>query len=268
MNITFLVNRDLHACVALNLLRPLFEKHRITIFLSEKVGVPKSNWSPCESLQQLKFLEQTLFNQVITPLAAKQSSKEARFLTFSELSEQCHSMSVLENINKPEGLEIFSDSEPELVISIRFGKIIKEPVIAVPKLGVINLHSGLLPEYQGILTTLHALNADEEQVGCTLHYIDSGDIDTGEIINTASLQVDKTRSLFWHVAQLYPLGTKMIIDAVQVFDDDERPKSYSQDVSRQAYFGLPEAEHFELVRQKGFDIYQSQDVIELYQRFI
>lgn len=260
MNITILANRDLRACVALNHLRPLFEKHRITIFLSEKVGVAKPGWVPCEALMQLKHFEQAFFNSVFTALVEQQSGTKNRFLSFAELGKSCNGCRVLENINHPHGLEIFQQSKPDLVISIRYGKIIKEPVIAIPRFGVLNLHSGLLPKYQGILTTLHSLLADETDIGCTLHYIDSGDIDTGEIINTASLPVDPCRSLFWHVSQLYPIGCGMILEAVATLERREQLSSHQQDIIQQQYFGLPEATHFEGLRKKGFSLWQSEDV--------
>jgi methionyl-tRNA formyltransferase len=267
MNITFLVNRDLHANFSLNMLRPLFGKHQASIFMSEKVGLPKSDWTPPEELLQLKFLEQGLFNNIISSMTENQGDCSSRYLTFDELGDLCHGCSVLENINKPEGLEIFKASEPDLVISIRYGKIIKDPVIAVPKLGVLNLHSGLLPQYQGILTTLYSLIAGESEVGCTLHYIDSGDIDTGEIINTASTSVDKDKSLFWHVSQLYPMGCKMIMEAVDNLESGQALDSYPQDTSKQQYFGLPESKHFAQLKEQGFSVWRSEDVLPIYEAY-
>lgn len=268
MNITFLVNRDLRACVALNLLRPLFDKHQVRIFLSEKVGVPTSGWTACDSLLQLKHFEQTQFNDVFAKLVEHQPDKANRFLTFDELGELSRGCTVLENINQPEGLEVFRQSAPDLVISIRYGKIIKEPVISIPRLGVLNLHSGLLPKYQGILTTLHSLLAGESEVGCSLHYIDSGDIDTGEIINIARVSVDKQKSLFWHVSQLYPPGCEMILQAVSALETGKSLASQRQDASQQQYFGLPEATHFEQLQKLGFRLWQSEDVQSQYQAFL
>lgn len=49
------------------------------------------------------------------------------------------------------------DFNPDLFISIRFGKIFKDEIIQVPKFGLINLHSTILPDYRGIMGTLHAI---------------------------------------------------------------------------------------------------------------
>ncbi len=57
------------------------------------------------------------------------------------------------------------------------------------RLGIVNLHGGLSPEYRGADCTFWALyNGEPEKVGCTLHYIDAG-IDTGRLIAHVSPEV-------------------------------------------------------------------------------
>ena len=268
MNITILANRDLHANIALNLLLPLFKLHRITLFLSESVGLPKPGWQTPQPLQQLKLIEQGLFNQVITPLLEQQGCR-ARYLSFNELGELSgNGCRGLENINSPAGFDVFQASQPDLVLCIRFGKVIKAPAIAIPRLGVLNLHSGLLPQYQGILTTLHALLAGESEVGCTLHYIDSAEIDTGNIIETASVKVDKSLSLFGHVLQLYPLGCTMIMDAIARLVEGEVLTGKAQDVTQQHYFGLPDTEHFNALEKSGFALWHQNEVLDVLHRYL
>ena len=68
------------------------------------------------------------------------------------------------------------------------------------RLGVINLHGGLSPDYRGADCTFWALyNGEPENIGCTLHYIDAG-IDTGKVIAHICPEVyedDDELTLFW-----------------------------------------------------------------------
>ncbi|MEM4725030.1 MAG: formyltransferase family protein, partial [Candidatus Hadarchaeum sp.] len=68
------------------------------------------------------------------------------------------------------------------------------------RLGIVNLHGGLSPEYRGADCTFWALyNREPEKVGCTLHWIDAG-IDTGRLIAHICPEVrpdDDELSLFW-----------------------------------------------------------------------
>jgi methionyl-tRNA formyltransferase len=54
-------------------------------------------------------------------------------------------------------------------------------VLAVPRRGAVNVHSGLLPEYRGGHVIQWALINGEPETGVTLHYMDA-DIDTGPVI--------------------------------------------------------------------------------------
>ncbi|MEO7963002.1 MAG: formyltransferase family protein, partial [Gemmatimonadaceae bacterium] len=107
------------------------------------------------------------------------------------------------------------DLAPDLVVSIRYGAIFKSRFLAIPRLGVLNLHSGQLPTYRGVLATFRALAAGEKEIGMTVHYISDGTIDTGAIVAVTRTPVDRTRSLFWHIAQVYGPGIEALGDAVQ-----------------------------------------------------
>ena len=86
---------------------------------------------------------------------------------------------------------------------------------AVPKHGVLNLHSGRLPDYKGVMATFWALLNDEKEIGTTLHYIDDCGIDTGRVITTTSMTVDRNRSYLWHVLGLYDAGCRSVLSAIQ-----------------------------------------------------
>jgi methionyl-tRNA formyltransferase len=69
-----------------------------------------------------------------------------------------------------------------------FNQIFKEPILNVPKLGVINCHAGKLPFYRGRNILNWALINDEKEFGITVHYVDEG-IDTGDIIKQQSYPI-------------------------------------------------------------------------------
>ncbi|MEM9555233.1 MAG: formyltransferase family protein [Acidobacteriota bacterium] len=269
MRITILAHRDLHANRAVNLLRPALAEHQVTLCLSESVGKPRAGYVPPDGLQQLKFLEQEVFNTVLSPLAERQDSTEERHLTFRELGAAFGTPTeVLASTNTRSGLERLVASRPDLVVSIRYGCILRQRAIAVPRLGVLNLHSGLLPRYQGILTTLHSLVEGRAEVGCTLHRIDSSMIDTGPIVATARIPVDPTHSLFWHIAQLYPAGCRLIADAIERLARDQPLDAVPQDPDGAAYYGLPEPEHFDALAARGIAVWHPDDLGPLYRRYL
>jgi len=58
---------------------------------------------------------------------------------------------------------------PDLILTLGFNWVIPADVLAVPRLGAINFHDGLLPRYRGMNATGWALRNDESQVGLTIH---------------------------------------------------------------------------------------------------
>lgn len=86
------------------------------------------------------------------------------------------------------------------IIAVFGTSLIKSELLQKGRLGVVNLHGGLSPEYRGADCTFWALyNGEPEKVGCTLHYIDPG-IDTGKLIAYICPAVetgDDELTLFW-----------------------------------------------------------------------
>ncbi len=70
----------------------------------------------------------------------------------------------------------------DLIIHAGAG-ILRAPLLAVPRLGVLNAHMGVLPRYRGMNVAEWAAWEDGP-LGATVHWIDPG-IDTGRIIRIA-----------------------------------------------------------------------------------
>jgi methionyl-tRNA formyltransferase len=70
---------------------------------------------------------------------------------------------------------------PDLIVSAGFPWIIPDDVIALPRLGTINMHGGLLPEGRGPNSYGWALRKGDAELGVTIHRVDSG-LDTGPIL--------------------------------------------------------------------------------------
>jgi methionyl-tRNA formyltransferase len=262
MRIALLTNRDLHGNIGLNLLRDALAGHEIALFLSEKVG----NAQPVvPELGVLGALEQDLPNRVVWPLAdAAGRPAEARYLTFRQIAAELGcSCEVLPHPNAPESLERMRRFAPDLAISLRYGRILKERFLAIPPLGVLNLHSGRLPHYRGILATLHAILAGDRSLGPTLHWIADGTIDTGAIVGIAEVPVYPGRSLLNHILNVYPPGVEMLKDAIRRLAGGEPLISIPQDRNEGGYYGFPEADKFAALAEKGFPLYDPVAYVEL-----
>ena len=191
MNITLLTNRDLASHVALSQLIHILSDHRLTIFLSEKVGGNQQLPQPLIDLATVERAQLTDGRPTFEMLAQQAG---CTLQGFTDLGN---------NVNSPAGIARIQASQPDLIISVRFGLIIRQDVIAIPKHGVINLHSGVLPDYRGVMATFRAMLNQEPEIGSTLHYIQDSGIDTGDIISIASIPLARDKSYLANVLSLY-----------------------------------------------------------------
>jgi hypothetical protein len=103
------------------------------------------------------------------------------------------------HINHPEVVRLADELKPDL-IAVFGTSLIRGELLQKGRLGMVNLHGGLSPEYRGADCTFWALyNKEPEKIGCTLHYIDSG-IDTGRLIAHVCPEIrpdDDELVLFW-----------------------------------------------------------------------
>ena len=107
------------------------------------------------------------------------------------------------HINHPAVVRLLEQLKPDLICV--FGtSLIRGELLRGGRLGIVNLHGGLSPDYRGADCTFWALyNGEPENVGCTLHYINAG-IDTGELIahiRPAVVPNDDELRLFWRAVR-------------------------------------------------------------------
>lgn len=107
------------------------------------------------------------------------------------------------HINHPDVVALADRLRPD-VIAVFGTSLIRGALLERGRLGMLNLHGGLSPDYRGADCTFWALyNNEPEQVGCTLHFINAG-IDTGKLVAHVCPQVgpgDGELSLFWRAVQ-------------------------------------------------------------------
>ena len=84
-------------------------------------------------------------------------------------------------IKTPEGLAYFENAKPDVVVIIAYGQIISPALLAIPRLGWVNVHGSLLPKYRGAAPIHWAIANGETETGLTTMQIEAG-LDTGPML--------------------------------------------------------------------------------------
>jgi len=261
MRILCCLNRDLASNLALNLLLPELARHTVRVALTEQVGRCDAN-EPRQR-RELRIAEQTLPNLALFPLVERATLADngRRNLTFTEI-QRLRGIPVdsLADPNGPAGLEFVKSFAPDLIVSVRYGAILKAAVIGIPPLGVLNLHSGILPAYRGILATFRAMLNQATEIGCTLHYIRDPGIDTGDIVAIHSQPLQPEASLLRNILGLYPPGIDLLRTALHTLQQGGKLSSCTQQSGEANYYSLPTAQEWDEFTRRGRRVADPSDL--------
>ena len=82
-----------------------------------------------------------------------------------------------------ETYNLIKEYNPDLIVVVAYGMIIPKNIIDIPKFGIINVHSSLLPKYRGAAPIHAAIINGDDKTGVSIMYISEG-LDEGDVILT------------------------------------------------------------------------------------
>ncbi|WEK52849.1 MAG: methionyl-tRNA formyltransferase [Candidatus Cohnella colombiensis] len=130
-----------------------------------------------------------------------------------KVSALAHHIPVLqpEKLRSPEGVAAVSVYQPDLIVTAAYGQILPRSILDLPRLGCINVHGSLLPQYRGGAPIQRSIINGESATGVTLMYMAEG-LDTGDMIakvETPILDEDTAGTMF---EKLSIAGANLLLD--------------------------------------------------------
>ena len=168
----------------------------------------------------LKSLELINSHCDILCVVTSQDKKSGRGLRIHQ--SEVKKFSIINNIliKQPEDLKNIDfinqikSMNADLFIVVAFRKIPKE-VYSVPKLGTINLHASLLPDYRGAAPINWALINNEKVTGVTTFFINEK-IDHGDIISKKEVLIDNDDDYKSLYRKLSIIGSNLLLETIMM----------------------------------------------------
>lgn len=168
----------------------------------------------------LKSLELINSHCDILCVVTSQDKKSGRGLRIHQ--SEVKKYSIINNllIKQPEHLKNIDfinqikSMNADLFIVVAFRKIPKE-VYSIPKLGTINLHASLLPDYRGAAPINWALINNEKVTGVTTFFINEK-IDHGDIISKKEVLIDNDDDYKSLYRKLSIIGSNLLLETIMI----------------------------------------------------
>lgn len=138
-----------------------------------------------------------------------------------------------EKASGPENLEALRRLEPDLIVVVAYGQILREELLAIPKHFCMNLHSSLLPKYRGAAPINWAIINGDKETGATTMKMDKG-LDTGDILLAAKTPIKETDDASSLHDRLAEMGAELVLETIAKIEEGSLI-SIPQDDSQSTY---------------------------------
>lgn len=184
---------------------------RIAIASSSRLALPL--------LEAIAGAGHAICGIITTPDAPKGRGRE---ITESEFARALSSQPISKPATNGELVSVLETLEPELVVTVAYGRLIKNPALVLPSFGWINLHFSLLPAYRGAAPVQRALLDGVSTTGVTVFKLDAG-MDTGPIFTQSEVQLRGDETSGELLDEMSRLGAKEVLKSIEMISQGILP---------------------------------------------
>ncbi len=127
-----------------------------------------------------------------------------------------------------EFIEEIKKLQPDVICVVAYGKILPKEILEIPKLGCINVHGSLLPQYRGAAPIQWAILNGDKETGITTMYMNEG-MDTGDMILKEKVTIgeDETTGELWD--RLSKIGGELLVKTLKEIEKGTAPREKQGD---------------------------------------
>ena len=125
--------------------------------------------------------------------------------------------------NNIEFLDEIKNLKPDVICVVAYGKILPKELLDIPRLGCINVHGSLLPQYRGAAPIQWAVLNGDKETGITTMYMDVG-MDTGDMILKEKVEIgeNETTGELWD--RLSKIGANLLVKTLKQIEEGTAPR--------------------------------------------
>ncbi|WP_310489196.1 methionyl-tRNA formyltransferase [Chamaesiphon sp. VAR_69_metabat_338] len=117
----------------------------------------------------------------------------------------------------PDTIAALRDLDADIFVVVAYGQILSQEILDLPKLGCINVHGSLLPQYRGAAPIQRCLTDGVTRTGITTMLMDAG-MDTGAMLLKYETPVDLFDNADRLAAKLAVEGARLLVETIYSLD--------------------------------------------------
>jgi methionyl-tRNA formyltransferase len=118
-----------------------------------------------------------------------------------------------DRLKDPEFSAAFSALGADLGVVAAYGRILPEPLLAIPRLGMINVHASLLPRHRGAAPIQRAIMAGDRETGVTIMRVVKA-LDAGPMMAVATRAIGSEETSEDVERDLARMGAALLVEVV------------------------------------------------------
>lgn len=115
-----------------------------------------------------------------------------------------------EKLSTSEEFDRLQSLQPDVIVVVAYGKILRKNFLNLPRLGCVNIHSSLLPRWRGAAPIQWAILGGDQQTGVTTMKLVE-ELDAGDILLQKTTPIDSQESASSLHDRLAQMGAELIV---------------------------------------------------------
>ena len=136
-------------------------------------------------------------------------------VTPTKLVAQTHGIPAIQplKIRDESFYQAIRDLQPDLGVVVAFGRILPDALLAIPRLGMINVHASILPRYRGAAPIQRAVLAGDAETGVTIMRVIT-EMDAGPTFAMGAVPIPPDATSPDMESTLARLGARLLLPVV------------------------------------------------------
>ncbi len=121
-------------------------------------------------------------------------------------------------IKSEDSVNLIKSLNPDLIVTIAYGQILRKDILDIPKFGCINVHASLLPKLRGAAPINWSIINGDKKTGVTTMLMDVG-VDTGDMLLKEEVAITENMTAGELHDILSEVGSELLINTINKIED-------------------------------------------------